>query len=565
MAKQNLFMLKLWLILTIGFTNADVELQTRKGIIYGQQTQYSNEYLGIQYATTERWKPPVDLASEKFSQGSFQATSFGPCCPQSNAGVFIPAQDEQCLYLNIYTPLNTTNQSLIPVLVWIHGGGLQVGCSSQSNPVLYNGTNIIANAPSEQPVIVVTINYRLGILGDLYLNELVAENPSEWPTAGNYYYLDMLSALRWIKMNIHDYGGNPDNVLLFGESSGANAVIDIGALKGSANLYQHIISQSGGGGFHAYYTNTSNALIESNQIIRNMNCTNQNILICLRNSSISNLLSAYGLHQTKVIVDKYFLPYYPPLAIEKGIYNENISMIIGRNEYESPMCFSDPDMNLTTIRQMLISGFGEKWTDIFIEHSQLSNCSTDRNATNRCCDMARLLLTDLVLDCSARRIYNNLYKENNQQTLYWYHMDCNYGVCPVKSAAEGKGLCMHATELPYVFGTVSDMYSNDLPNCTWDDETRMFSSQIISHWINLATNGEPLKEWLSYSPSKPKYFQITPFHQFSSFTSDRNCSRIDQYEQEMVEQMFGDSKNHGSRNYVTINITILLFVFILIF
>jgi carboxylesterase type B len=145
-------------------------------------------------------------------------------------------QDEQCLYLNIFTPINKSNQSLLPVLVWIHGGGLISGCSSQSIPLLYNGTNIIANLP-QQPVIIVTINYRLGVLGNMYLIELIEENSSEWPTAGNYFYLDMLSALRWVNKNIVDYGGNPNNVLIFGESSGGNAVVDIGALKGSSNLY----------------------------------------------------------------------------------------------------------------------------------------------------------------------------------------------------------------------------------------------------------------------------------------------------------------------------------------
>ncbi len=111
----------------------------------------------IQYAKTNRWEPPVDLASEMFSNGSFQATAFGPCCPQRNSGISIPLQDEQCQYLNIFTPLNKSNESLLPVLVWIHGGGLTSGCSSQSIPILYNGTNIIANSP-QQAIIIITIN-----------------------------------------------------------------------------------------------------------------------------------------------------------------------------------------------------------------------------------------------------------------------------------------------------------------------------------------------------------------------------------------------------------------------
>ncbi|CAF1312638.1 unnamed protein product [Adineta ricciae] len=564
MVERSLFVLVSCLLLyTI---SADVELQTRQGTIYGRQTQHSNEFLGIQYARTERWKPPVDLASGRFPNGSLQANLFGPCCPQANAGIFIPSQDEQCLYLNIYTPLSITNNSLLPVLVWIHGGGLQVGCSSQNIPVLYNGSNIIANVPEKQPVIVVTINYRLSIFGDLYLKDLVEEDPQGWPTAGNYFYLDMLSALRWVNVNIRDYGGNPENVLLFGESSGANAVIDIGALKGSANLYQHVISQSGGAGFFGYYTNTSDALIESNKIIQKVNCTNQRSLLqCLRNLSTADLVASYGFQQTKVVVDKYFLEYYPPVAIHKGIYNPNISMIIGRNEYESPMCFTYPDMNLTSVKEMLIQASGEKWAEVFIQDPEFKNCSPDRNATNRCCEAARSFFTHFILDCSARRIHDALFRHNFQENLFLYHIDCNPGLCPVKSEAEGKGLCFHASELPFVFGTVSDMYSNELMNCTWDVETRVFSNRIISHWISTATVGKPLSDWLNYSPSTPRYYQITPFHPFSTLTTDRNCSLIDQFEEEKIEVMFGNSKNKSFRNYANRSFIVLLILFFAIF
>ncbi|CAF4735194.1 unnamed protein product, partial [Rotaria sp. Silwood2] len=91
---------------------------------------------------------------------------------------------------------------------------------------------MIAHSPANQPVIIITINFRLGVLADMYLKELFEEK-SEWPTAGYYMYLDMLSALRWIKKNIHDYRGDPDNIALFGESAGGLSVIDLGGVKGS--------------------------------------------------------------------------------------------------------------------------------------------------------------------------------------------------------------------------------------------------------------------------------------------------------------------------------------------
>ncbi|CAF1903534.1 unnamed protein product, partial [Rotaria magnacalcarata] len=180
----------------------------------------------------------------------------------------------------------TVNQSLLPVLVWVHGGGLQSGCSSQSIPRIYNGTNIIARSLQQQPVIVVIINYRLGVLDDMYLTELIQENSSEWPTAGNYLY----------------------------------------------------------------YTNKSNALDVSNKIVQNMNCSKGNsemALACLCNSSIENLTKTYGYRQTKPIVDGYSFSFYPPAAIEKGKYNQNLTLMLRNNDYEHPLCFQVPDMNST--------------------------------------------------------------------------------------------------------------------------------------------------------------------------------------------------------------------------
>ncbi|CAF5130302.1 unnamed protein product, partial [Rotaria magnacalcarata] len=92
----------LFLIIAITTATGNVGLRTQQGIIYGRQTQHSIEYLGIQYAKVARWKPPMDLASKMFPNFSLQATSFGPCCPQPKTDTYIPDQDEQCLYLNIY-------------------------------------------------------------------------------------------------------------------------------------------------------------------------------------------------------------------------------------------------------------------------------------------------------------------------------------------------------------------------------------------------------------------------------------------------------------------------------
>ena len=491
-----------------------------------------------------RWKPPIDLASETYPDGSFEATSFGPCCPQS-VRADIPIQDEQCLYLNIFKPIVPSNHSLLPVFVWIHGGAHRGGCSSEDIPTLFNGTNMIAHSSPDQPVIIITINYRLGILADMYLTELIEEDP-QWPTAGNYMYLDMLSALRWIQKNIRDYGGDPTNVSLFGQSAGGLSVTDLGAVKGSAGLYRTAISQSGltsPGTYSAYY-NMSDALNYSNSVVRRLNCSNddkQKLLACLRNSSIEDLFQAYIDRYTRPIIDNYFFPLYPPLAIQNGFYN-NVSLIMGNNDYEQTVCTQHPDMNFTDAVAVVTQTVGQKWAPFAVDYYHLNTCSSSRTAnTSRCCDIVRLILLHKIFDCDIRRIFNAFYAKYGPQfendKLFYYHINC-YPTCPQLRAI---GVCQHSSELPLVFGTVSDAYSKATFNCTWDSQTRQFSNEIISHWINIATTGRPLSSWPSYDPSAPKSFHITPDQGFVSEPWNRNCSFFDQIEAQGARETFGHS------------------------
>ncbi|CAF1447739.1 unnamed protein product [Adineta ricciae] len=521
------------IIIILILNTISVALETRKGIINGRKTTYSMEYLGIQYAKTNRWQPPIDLSLDMYPNGSFDATSFGPCCLQRL------------------------------ILVWVHGGGLRSGCSSQSIPLLYNGTNIIANSP-RQSIVVVTINYRLGVLGDLYLKELNEENRTEWPTSGNYFLQDILSALRWIKVNIRDFGGDKDNVLLFGESSGANAVVDLGAVKGSSNLYQHVISQSGGSGNYLYYTNMSNALNLSNEIVQNVNCSNndsQMKLDCLRKVSFEDLDSAYGHRQTKPVIDDYFFPFYPPLAIENGNYNENLSLIFGNNNDENAFCFVFPQMNSTELNTLLVSSMGQKWVPVVTNSYRVNKCSSNQNSTNRCCDLFNSIVTDKMFDCNVRRIYRNSYlKSNKKPNVFWYHLNCNPGICPQSSLEQGAGICTHTSEIPFVFGTISSYESSNSLNCTWDNQSRIFSNQIIQHWVSIAKDGKPLSSWSVYDFSAPKYFYITPFQEFASVLWAGNCDIFDQIEREGVHELFGNQSNHIKTSLVLYILSLFVFM-----
>ena len=154
--------------------------------------------------------------------GVRDATTFGPGAPQGAnpfemlLTVLVPETSEDCLYLNVFTPGTTGKR---PVLVWIHGGGNVVGAASQR---LYDGTELVRRGD----VVIVTLNYRLGIFGFLHGKSVAGE---AFPTSGNEGLLDQVAALRWVQREIAAFGGDPDNVTVFGQSAGC---MDIAALMG---------------------------------------------------------------------------------------------------------------------------------------------------------------------------------------------------------------------------------------------------------------------------------------------------------------------------------------------
>jgi para-nitrobenzyl esterase len=203
-------------------------------------------FKGIPYAAPPvgdlRWKAPAAVIPW---EGVKACNAFSAICPQpdSSSGGYEeefyadgwPEMDEDCLYLNVWTPAKVSTENL-PVMVWLHGGGNAAGWSYEKE---FDGEGIAGRG-----VILVTANYRLGVLGFLAHPELSAEAP--YKSSGNYGLLDQIAALRWVHDNIDAFGGNPDNVTLFGQSAGA---IDISTLICSdmtRGLVHKAIFQSGG-------------------------------------------------------------------------------------------------------------------------------------------------------------------------------------------------------------------------------------------------------------------------------------------------------------------------------
>ncbi|HET7865209.1 MAG TPA: carboxylesterase family protein [Burkholderiaceae bacterium] len=206
-------------------------VSTSTGIVEGVENANSYSFLGIPYAAPPvgalRWRAPAAATAWTDVR---PAKAFGPHCAQVTTPFGTASTSEDCLYLNVYTPKGS---GPFPVMVWIHGGAFYLGQSDAYDPA-----RLVA-----QGNVVVTINYRLGALGFMSHPALSAEQGG---TSGNYGLMDQQAALRWVRANIANFGGNANNVTIFGESAGGFSVHSHLASPGSVGLFNKAIIMSGG-------------------------------------------------------------------------------------------------------------------------------------------------------------------------------------------------------------------------------------------------------------------------------------------------------------------------------
>jgi para-nitrobenzyl esterase len=228
--------------------NADsLVVKTDNGKVHGKLINNGlvRAFQGVPYAAPPvgelRWKAPQPAARWK---GELDATKYGHHCMQGHVYSDMVFQDatgpddfgsEDCLTLNVYTPAQERGKTKLPVMFWIHGGGYAGGSASEPR---HNGDFLPLKG-----VVLVTINYRLGIFGFLALPDLAAEQGG---ASGNYGLMDMVAALGWVKQNIAQFGGDPNNVTIFGESAGSFAVSTLMAAPSAQGLFQKAIGESGG-------------------------------------------------------------------------------------------------------------------------------------------------------------------------------------------------------------------------------------------------------------------------------------------------------------------------------
>ena len=298
-------------------SNAAPIVRTDSGVVRGTVGSGGYEFLGLPYAAPPvgnlRWRPPQPPASW---DGIRDATQFAPSCPQLPS-LFAPPGpfSEDCLHLNVYTPVLHSDADM-PVLVWIHGGGF-----TQDGARNYDGSKLAADG-----TVVVTIDYRLGALGFLAHPALASQDGS----AGNYGLMDQIAALRWVQRNIAQFGGDPQNVTIAGQSAGGLSVLALLVSQRARGLFQRAIVQSGD--FALTQQPLADAEAAGEAFAAKAGCPDQTAA-CLRNLPVDALKGAFPGAAIPGVIDGKILTESIGTALAAGQF-AHVPILNGINHIE---------------------------------------------------------------------------------------------------------------------------------------------------------------------------------------------------------------------------------------
>ena len=438
--------------------------KTEYGTITGKVAEGMNEFLGIRYAAPPtgalRWQPPQPLAHALFSR---TATSFGPHCAQVTTYFGLPTTNEDCLYLNVYTPTGPrpADAKPLPVMLWIHGGSLVVGESEDYDPV---------KLVTEGQVIVVTINYRLGYLGFLAVSGLDAEGHA----AANYGLQDQQFALDWVRRNIAGFGGDASRVTVAGESSGGLSVLSNLVSPNAYGLFSRAIVESGA--YALALPTLAEAETTGNALAARLGCAPADTA-CLRALPASAVLSLQNAATNlTTIVDGTTVPLSIDTALSAGQFNR-VPLLTGSNHDEGRL-FVTPYAALTTAEYpaALAATFGPTLGPVVAAKYPLRDYAQPVLAL-------AAILTDGTFACPARKVAG--WAARYVPTYAYEFNDENAPESSLPPTTYPFG-ATHATELQFLFDL--PRYPGTPPLSAAEER---LSKAMVKYWTSFVATTSP--------------------------------------------------------------------------
>ena len=519
----------------------------------GLEKNRTFQWLGIPYAQAPmgslRWKAPRSLENEN---DQVKAIEFSNPCPQVESisidkkgeGEFLGSED--CLFLNIFAPKNISSDNKLPVMFWIHGGGNTSGEA---------GSYDFSKLAAAHDLVIVSINYRLGFLGWFYHPSFAATSNDQGDKSGNFGTLDQIMALKWVRKNIEDFGGDKNNVTIFGESAGGHNVFALLSSPLAKGLFHKAISQSGAtNSFNTkeaskFFDNKESSLLTSSKEViskllvasgKSKDSFEANIaqesmnefklMEEMQSIELSEIFKVYKEIENskqagkkmipRVLSDGYVLPKRGLKYNKKSYYND-VPVIFGTNRDETKLFAAMQSDYSTSLLNRLVIIRNQEMYDL------TANYASNNWKISAVDNPARAMISSGKQDVFAYR-----FDWDEQGKLLWMDFSKIFGAA-------------HVMEIPFITGTMKllgierFMFNNEnLP-----DAIRL-SIAMQSYWAEFAYNGSPgkgrdnsLPVWSSWSTSGDKIMILDSENDQGIVMKDFELNRLDEF-----KRLYADSR-----------------------
>ncbi len=490
------FVLLFILVLLFSCTGKQSEKQTlpqpvvtQSGLVAGMKCENSNVmvFKGIPYAAPPvgelRWRGPQAPLSW---EGVLTADKFCASCIQTLARSRPPwteefmSQDtisEDCLYLNIWTPAGTPEDKL-PVLVFIHGGGFSEGSGSVA---VYDGEEL-----AKKGIIVITVNYRLGLMGFFTHPELTAESPNN--ASGNWGLLDQVAALKWVQHNIEAFGGDPDRITISGQSAGAISVHMLVASPLAKGLFHRAISQSGS--FLNWFVRPvtlADAEKTGLEFAQSKGVTSLAELRAMPVEELTAIKPGERPFRFGTVIDGWFLQEDPLTALTGGKQND-VPTLTGLNADEGSAGPEYGKSAVDAFRKQAERIYGDKTVEYLSLYSPQSDEDAGRISIESSRDQGRV----------STFLWAELRAKTSKTDAYTYYFT---RAIPWPEYPNFKAF--HTGEMPYVFNNLRML---DRP---WEAVDTTVADVMSSYWVNFVTNGNPNGPGLPVWPAFDSTSRVT--------------------------------------------------------